>query len=103
MVKAVASELQERIEQIRRQAFAAGYAEAMKAVRQLASRPARNSGNGAAEPNRRGDAVSEDAQPPRRRMALAECGPPTPRRRLAVLPVPLGHSAALTRSGWRRS
>ena len=54
MVKAVASELQERIEQIRRQAFAAGYAEAMKAVRQLASRPARNSGNGAAEPNRRG-------------------------------------------------
>ena len=54
MVKAVASELQERIEQIRRQAFAAGYAEAMNAVRQLASRPARNSGNGAAEPNRRG-------------------------------------------------
>ena len=50
MVKAVASELQERIEQIRRQAFAAGYAEAMNAVRQLASRPARNSGNGAAEP-----------------------------------------------------
>jgi hypothetical protein len=54
MVKAVASELQERIEQIGRQAFAAGYAEAMNAVRQLASRPARNSGNGAAEPNRRG-------------------------------------------------
>ena len=54
MVKAVASELQERIEQLHRQAFAAGYAEAMKAVRDLASRPARNSGNGAAEPNRRG-------------------------------------------------
>src|SRR2546423_1361311 len=49
MVKAVASELQERIEQIRRQAFAAGYAEAMKAVRDLASRPPRNSTN--AKPN----------------------------------------------------
>src|SRR5437763_2172095 len=49
MVKAVASALQERIEEIRRQAFAAGYAEAMKAVRVLASRPARNSA--AAKPN----------------------------------------------------
>ena len=49
MVKAVASALQERIEEIRRQAFAAGYAEAMKAVQDLASRPARNSA--AAKPN----------------------------------------------------
>lgn len=55
MVKAVASELQERIEQLRRQAFAAGYAEAMKEVRNLASRPARNSTTtAAAEPIRRG-------------------------------------------------
>jgi len=49
MVKAVASELEERIEEVRRQAFAAGYAEAMKAVRDLASRPARKST--AAKPN----------------------------------------------------
>jgi hypothetical protein len=52
MVKPVASELQERIVQIRRQAFAAGYAEAMKEVRNLASRPAGSSTSMPAKPKR---------------------------------------------------
>ena len=72
MMKAVASELQERIEQIRRQAFAAGYAEAMKAVRVLASRPARNSA--ATKPNGPRRVRATDAAKTTRRSARAQRG-----------------------------
>ena len=40
MAKTALSELQQQIEEVRREAFAAGYAAAMQAVRELTSRPA---------------------------------------------------------------
>jgi len=43
MAKAATAELQEQIDKIRHEAFAAGYAAAMKAVQELASRPAQTS------------------------------------------------------------
>jgi hypothetical protein len=61
MAKSAVSELQQQIEEVRCEAFAAGYAAAMQGVRELASRPAPASGStasrgtgprGAARPNR---------------------------------------------------
>ena len=40
MARTAVSELQQQIEEVRREAFAAGYAAAMQAIRELASRPA---------------------------------------------------------------
>jgi hypothetical protein len=48
------TDLQQQIEAVRREAFAAGYAAAMEAVRELASRSAPQAGGTAAAPDRRG-------------------------------------------------
>ena len=45
MAKTAVSELQQQVEEVRRQAFAAGYAAAMQAIRELASRPVPNTGS----------------------------------------------------------
>jgi hypothetical protein len=47
MAKTAVSELRQQIEEVRREAFAAGYAAAMHAVRELASRPGPNPGSNA--------------------------------------------------------
>jgi hypothetical protein len=47
MAKTAVSELQQQIEEVRREAFAAGYAAAMQAVRELAARPGPNPGSNA--------------------------------------------------------
>src|SRR5438067_11822830 len=51
MAEAALNELQQQIEAIRREAFDEGYAAAMKAVCELASRAAPQSGGGAAAPS----------------------------------------------------
>ena len=69
-------ELQQEIENVRREAFAAGYAAAMKAVRELASNPA--PGAAAAPARRRGRGgparKSAAAEPSRGRRARASRG-----------------------------
>ena len=52
MANSALTELQQQIEAIRREAFQAGYAAAMQAVRELASRSAPQSDAGAAAPSR---------------------------------------------------
>ena len=54
MTKAAMTELQQQIEEVRREAYAAGYAAAMKAISDVASRPAPKAGTTAAAPRRRG-------------------------------------------------
>ena len=51
MARTAITDLQQQIEEVRRQAFAAGYSAAMQAVRELASRPA--AGSASAEPRPR--------------------------------------------------
>ena len=50
MARAAVTQLQQQIEEVRREAFAAGYAAAMQAVREVASRPARQDGVSTAAP-----------------------------------------------------
>ena len=54
MTKAAMTELQQQIEEVRREAYAAGYPAAMKAISDVASRPAPKAGTTAAAPRRRG-------------------------------------------------
>jgi hypothetical protein len=54
MTKAAMTELQQQIEEVRREAYAAGYAAAMQVVSDGASRPAPKAGTTAAAPARRG-------------------------------------------------
>lgn len=56
MPQIAAAELQTHIDKIRHEAFAAGYAVAMKAVQELASQPARTSLKTTAAPNHRDEA-----------------------------------------------
>ena len=64
MARTAVSELQQQIEEVRREAFAAGYAAAMQAIRKLASAP----GLGAsAHPRRSGARRTAPASAPTRR------------------------------------
>ena len=55
MARTAITELQQQIEAVRREAFAAGYAAAMQAIRELTSRTAPEAGSrAAATPRRRG-------------------------------------------------
>ena len=54
MAKAATTELQQQIEEVRREAYAAGYAAAMQVIADGASRPAPKAGTTAAAPRRRG-------------------------------------------------
>jgi hypothetical protein len=53
MTKAAITELQQQIEAVRRQAYAAGYAAAMQVILDATSRPAPKAGTTAAAPSRR--------------------------------------------------
>src|SRR5437764_7220660 len=63
MARAAVTQLQQQIEEVRREAFGAGYAAAMQAVREVASRPARKDGAGTAAPSRRGRGRAQRAAP----------------------------------------
>jgi hypothetical protein len=73
MAKAAMTEFDRQIEQVRREAYAAGYSAAMQAIRDVASRPAPKAGTTTAAPSsrRRGraQAPTRTAQPSRRRPA----------------------------------
>src|SRR4030081_3553841 len=79
MPKAATMELQQQIEQVRREAYAAGYAAAMQVIADGASRPAPKAGTTAAAPRRRGRG--------RVRQAATAAKPIRPgRRRATALP-----------------
>ena len=88
MAKTAVSELQQQIEEVRREAFAAGYAAAMQAIRELASRAlpgaatTSSTRRGRARPGRKTAA----ATPPRRRRARPSDGPARARRSAARRP-----------------
>jgi hypothetical protein len=82
MATTALTELQQQIEEVRRETFAAGYAAAMQAIRELASRPAPSRGmaRGHAEPQ------APATIPTRRRRVGTKQGTPRPRRSTAGLP-----------------
>jgi hypothetical protein len=82
MTRTAVTQLRQHIEEVRREGFAAGYAAAMQAVRELASRSAPEAGGTAAAPRRRGRALQATpaALPVRRRRARASGGTVRTRR-----------------------
>ena len=80
MAKTAINELQRQIEQVRREAFAAGYAAAMQTIRELASRPPASAGPAAAPRSRRG------ALEPKRAATMSSRGRQRGGRRGAVRP-----------------
>jgi len=90
MARTAINQLQDQIEAVRREAFAAGYAAAMQSIRELTARPAPSAqAAAAATPARRGrrpgrprQATPAAAQPTRqRRRRRAAAAPRTPRAR----------------------
>ena len=77
MARTAINQLQDQIEAVRREAFAAGYAAAMQSIRELASRPAPSAqaATAAATPRRRG------RRPGRRPREAAPAAQPTRQRR----------------------
>jgi hypothetical protein len=73
MTNAAMTELQQQIEEVRREAYAAGYAAAMQVILDAASRPAPKAGTTAAAPGRRAPGrvlqVAPAAKPTRPRRA----------------------------------
>jgi hypothetical protein len=82
MTGTAASQLQQQIEEVRREAFAAGYAAAMQAIRDLASRSAPKDGTSTAAPSRRGRGRAQQGASAARR-ARANAAPARPRRSAA--------------------
>ena len=96
MARTAIGELEQQIEQVRRQAFAAGYAAAMEAIRGLASQPAPSTGMPTA-PRRRGGRQrvgrrSARTKPTQRRQARATAGR-APRRSAAAARLQRGANA----------
>jgi len=87
MARTAVTQLQQQIDEVRREGFAAGYAAAMQAIREVASRPARKNGVSTAAPSRRGRGRAQRAalvaQPTRARGARGK-GTPAKTRRLAA-------------------
>ena len=85
MARTAVSELQQQIEEVRREAFAAGYAAAMRAIREFASRPATDAGPARARRLARGSAGTKPAAETlrRRRRSSTRQGQATLRRRAA--------------------
>src|SRR5207248_592879 len=77
MARTAMTELQQQIEAVRREAFAAGYAAAMEAIRELTSRAAPGTRTAAAAPSRRGRGRGRA----RARRATSAAAKPTPTRR----------------------
>jgi hypothetical protein len=68
MASTAVTQLQQQIEEVRREGFAAGYAAAMQAVREVASRSAQKAGSTAPRRRRRVRQAVPAAQPVRRRV-----------------------------------
>src|SRR5258708_36445537 len=88
MARTAINQLQDQIEAVRREAFAAGYAAAMQSIRELTARPAPSAQAAAAatparhgrrpgRPRRATPAAAQPTRQPRRRRAAA--APRTPR------------------------
>jgi hypothetical protein len=92
MAKTALNQLQDQIEAVRREAFAAGYAAAMQAVRDLAGKPAPGATDVAAVPSgrQRGRRRAAAAAPQPRQAAPQQ---PARRRIRAAAPVPRGRRA----------
>ena len=98
MARAAVTQLQQQIEEVRREAFAAGYAAAMQAVREVASRPARQDGVSTAAPSRRGRGRAQRAAPvpqPTRARGPRGKGTPAKTRRAAAHRSPRGTNALI--------
>src|SRR6195256_6355617 len=84
MAKAATTDLQQQIEEVRREAYAAGYAAAMRVIADGASRPAPKAGTNAAAPRRRGQGrgrqVAPAAKPTRSKRTRATGAATTTRR-----------------------
>jgi len=78
------TELQQQIEAVRREAFAAGYAAAMEAIRELTSRAAPGTRTAAATPSRRGRGRGRGRARARRATPAAAKPTPTRRRRTRI-------------------
>src|ERR1700704_3637608 len=76
MTKAATTELQQQIEEVRREAYAAGYAAAMQVIADGASRLAPKAGTTAAAPRRRGRRRVRQAAPAGRAAPPPPPGPP---------------------------
>jgi hypothetical protein len=98
MARTAVTELQQQIEAVRREAFAAGYAAAMEAIRELTSRAAPGTRTAAAAPTRRGRGRGRGRA---RRAAPAAKATPTRRRRTRTTRTARATTAA-TRTRTRR-
>jgi len=100
MAKTALNTLQDQIEAVRREAFAAGYAAAMQAVRELATKPAPGAETAGATPQRRragrpAAAPSAAAAPGRRQRQPRAANPPARGRRAAAQRPQRGTNARL--------
>jgi hypothetical protein len=87
MAGTAVSELQQQIEEVRRAAFAAGYASAMQAIRELASRPLPGAATPSSRPRARGRVARKSATTSsRRRQARPSDGAARPPRSAARRP-----------------
>jgi hypothetical protein len=83
MAKTALTQLQDQIEAVRREAFAAGYAAAMQSIREFAAKPAPGAEPAAARPQRRGRpaAPAPSGRPARQRQPRAAAASPARARR----------------------
>lgn len=87
MAKTAVNELQQRIEQVRREAFAAGYAAAVQAIRELASRPATSAELATTRARRRTTGQRTATTPTRGRRVRRSEAAARPRRSAARRPL----------------
>jgi hypothetical protein len=97
MARTAITELQQQIEAVRREAFAAGYAAAMEAIRELTSRAAPGAGSAAAAPSRRGRGRGRGRAGGRQAAPAAATPTPTPTRRGRARTVRAAAATARTR------
>jgi hypothetical protein len=79
MAKTALTQLQDQIEAVRREAFAAGYAAAMQAIRDLAAKAIPGAAAAPSRPQRRAGSAAGSGRPARQRQPRA--GTRAPRRR----------------------
>jgi|SRR5436309_5853065 len=94
MARTAMTELQQQIEAVRREAFAAGYAAAMEAIREATSRAAPGARSAVAAPSRRGRGRGRGRA--RARQAAPAAAKPTRRRRARATTRTTGRATART-------
>src|SRR5437764_7462843 len=94
MARTAMTELQQQIEAVRREAFAAGYAAAMEAIREATSRAAPGARSAVAAPTRRGRGRGRGRA--RARQAAPAAAKPTRRRRARATTRTTGRATART-------